>query len=190
MPGVRSTMPCRFCACSACISACTRMRSSMSSTSGAVLHQQVTSPAWRSTSAGWLARGGRSARTGVEPTASARRGMAGAYRRGPDRSPALRARRALLGLAALTAAKRTVSPGRSWPSFQQFGWPAPRPGRRSRPGWGRRAEDDRHVAGEVDGADGVGVVVDVGGVQAGLAPVGRAHSGLGPIRRTPVRLEL
>ena len=32
-----------------------------------------------------------------------------------------------------------------------------------------RAEDDRHVAGEVHGADGVRVVVDVRGVKAGLA---------------------
>ena len=34
------------------------------------------------------------------------------------------------------------------------------------------AEDDRHVAGEVDGADRVGVVVDVRRMQAGLAAVG------------------
>src|SRR5262245_29494328 len=34
------------------------------------------------------------------------------------------------------------------------------------------AEDDRHVAGEVDGADGVGVVVDVRRMQAGIAAVG------------------
>ena len=34
------------------------------------------------------------------------------------------------------------------------------------------AEDDRHVAGEVDGADRVGVVVDVRGVQPRLAAVG------------------
>ena len=33
------------------------------------------------------------------------------------------------------------------------------------------AEDDRHVAGEIDGADGVGVVVEVGGMQARLAAV-------------------
>ncbi len=34
------------------------------------------------------------------------------------------------------------------------------------------AEDDRHVAGEIDGADGIGVVVDVRRVQPGLAAVG------------------
>ncbi len=34
------------------------------------------------------------------------------------------------------------------------------------------AEDDRHVAGEVDGADGIGVVVEVGRMQAGLAAIG------------------
>ena len=38
------------------------------------------------------------------------------------------------------------------------------------------AEDDGEVAGEVDGADGVGVVVDVGRVQAGLAAVGAGQS--------------
>ena len=42
-----------------------------------------------------------------------------------------------------------------------------------------RAEQDGHVAGEVDGADGVGVVVDVRGVQAGLAAVGAGPLGLG-----------
>ncbi len=34
-----------------------------------------------------------------------------------------------------------------------------------------RPQDDRHVAGEVDRAHGIGVVVDVGGVQPRLAPV-------------------
>ncbi len=33
------------------------------------------------------------------------------------------------------------------------------------------AEDDGHVAGEVDGADGVGVVVNVGRMQAGFAAI-------------------
>ena len=40
------------------------------------------------------------------------------------------------------------------------------------------AEQDRHVAGEVDGADGVGVVVDVRRVQPGLAAVGPRPVGL------------
>jgi len=34
-----------------------------------------------------------------------------------------------------------------------------------------RAEDDRHVAGEIDRADGIGVVVDVGRMQARFAAV-------------------
>jgi hypothetical protein len=33
------------------------------------------------------------------------------------------------------------------------------------------AEDDRHVAGEIDRADGVGVVVEVGRMETGLAAV-------------------
>ncbi len=41
------------------------------------------------------------------------------------------------------------------------------------------AEDDGHVAGEIDRADGVGVVVDVGRVQAGLAAVAAGPLGLG-----------
>ena len=50
------------------------------------------------------------------------------------------------------------------------------------------SQNDRHVAGEIDRADGVGVVVNVGGMQACLAAVGaRPLRRLGPIRRTPVR---
>ena len=41
------------------------------------------------------------------------------------------------------------------------------------------AEDDGHVAGEIDGADGVGVVVNVGGVQAGFAAIAARPRGLG-----------
>ncbi len=41
------------------------------------------------------------------------------------------------------------------------------------------AEQDGHVAGEVDGADGVGVVVNVGGMQARLAAIGPRPLGLG-----------
>ena len=40
-------------------------------------------------------------------------------------------------------------------------------------------EDDGHVAGEIDRADGVGVVVNVGGVQAGFAAVFARPFGLG-----------
>ena len=41
-------------------------------------------------------------------------------------------------------------------------------------------EDDRHVAGEIHGADRVGVVVDVGRMQAGFAAVGTSPLGLWP----------
>ena len=34
-----------------------------------------------------------------------------------------------------------------------------------------RAEDDRHVAGKIDFTDGIGVVVDIGRVQAGFAAI-------------------
>ncbi len=52
------------------------------------------------------------------------------------------------------------------------------------------AEDDRHVAGEVERADRVAVVVDVRRVQTGFAAVARAQTGFGPTSRTPVRLLL
>ncbi|MNN48206.1 hypothetical protein D3C76_742590 [compost metagenome] len=42
------------------------------------------------------------------------------------------------------------------------------------------AEDDGHVAGEIHRTDGVWVVVDVRGVQPGLAAVGAYPFGLGP----------
>ena len=86
-------------------------------------------------------------------------------------------------------AKRTVSPGRSWPIFHsRFG--RDHRGRADEAAEARAvgAEDDRHVAGEIDRADGVGVVVDVGGMQARLAAVGagparlradQAHAGAG-----------
>ncbi len=47
------------------------------------------------------------------------------------------------------------------------------------------AEDHRHVAREVDGADGVGVVVDVGGMQAGLAAVAPCPLRLRPDQAHP-----
>ena len=53
-----------------------------------------------------------------------------------------------------------------------------------------RTEDDRHVAGEVDGAEGVGVVVDVRGMRPGVAAVLARPPRRGPSRRMPVREEL
>ena len=62
-----------------------------------------------------------------------------------------------------------------------------------------RPKDDRHVAGEVDGADGIGIVVDVRRMQAGLAAVGarpcrfrsdQAHAGTaGVVVHLPCRGE-
>ena len=40
------------------------------------------------------------------------------------------------------------------------------------------AEDYRHVASEIDGADGVGVIVNVGRMQAGFAAVFTGPNGL------------
>ncbi len=43
-----------------------------------------------------------------------------------------------------------------------------------------RAEDDGHVAGKVDGADGIGVVVEIGGVEPRLAAIGARPAGRRP----------
>jgi hypothetical protein len=82
--------------------------------------------------------------------------------------------------------KRTVSPAFIWPSFHNsadnYGGTD-----ESAEAWAIRTKQDRHVAGEVDGSDCIGVVVNIRGMQAGFAAVFRAHSGLGPTRRIPVR---
>ena len=70
-------------------------------------------------------------------------------------------------------------PGCSWPIFHSSACDDRRRADEAAEARAVGAEDDRHVAGEVDGADGVGVVVDVGRVQAGLAAVGARPLGLG-----------
>ena len=52
------------------------------------------------------------------------------------------------------------------------------------------AEDDRHVTGDVDRADGVAVSWMFDGCRPASPPSSRAHRGRGPISRTPVRAEL
>ena len=100
------------------------------------------------------------------------------------------ARVARLGVGR-AGTKRTVSPGLSWPIFHSSACDDDDGADEAAEARAVGAEDDRHVAGEVDGADGVGVVVDVRRMQAGLAAVACAPTrGFGPIRRTPVRLEL
>ncbi len=73
--------------------------------------------------------------------------------------------------ASETARKRTWSPGRSWPIFHSSACDDGSGTDEAAEARAVGAEDHGHVAGEIDGADGVGVVVDVGGVQAGFAAV-------------------
>ena len=68
--------------------------------------------------------------------------------------------------------KRTLSPGRSCPIFHSS---LVDDGHRADESAEARAvgpENHRHVAGEIDAADGVGVVVNVGRMQSRLAAVG------------------
>ena len=139
-------------------------------------------PSGRTRPAGCRRRcGGRSPRRVVAARRAGEHAGVGVRRRARDAAPARRAgspaRRAIAPARRAASARHgheahACRPARSWPSFH-----------RSRRDDGRRAdeaaearavgaEDDRHVAGEVDRADGVGVVVDVRRVQAGLAAVG------------------
>ena len=81
--------------------------------------------------------------------------------------------------AGVRRVKRTLSPGRSWPIFHSSACTmvdrADEAAERRAVG----AEDHRHVAGEIDGADGIGVVVDVARMQSRLAAVGARPAGLG-----------
>ena len=157
--------------CTACISACTRKRSSRSSDIGAVFDQHVAVAL-------------RGDRRPAGPSSRRRRTIAA------DRAsstPTGAMPRPATGRPARSRPRGSarVSPGLSWPIFHS----SVRSRRADEAAEARtvRAEDDRHVAGEVHGADRIGVVVDVRGMQAGFAAVGARPSGFGPIRRTPVR---
>ena len=76
--------------------------------------------------------------------------------------------------------KRMRSPGRKLPHFPELRLHHAGGADEAAEARAIRAEDDRHVAGEIDRADGVGVVVDVRRMQAGLAAVAP-----GPIRLRP-----
>ena len=117
------------------------------------------------------ARGAR-ARIGLGASAAgARRRPARACREVATNSGFLVALRPACAVSSSTTSKRTCRPARAGPSFQRSAWITTN-GQTKPPREGPSGpEDDRHVAGEVDGADGVGVVMDVRGVQAGLAAV-------------------
>ena len=140
--------------------ACTRIRSAEVEHHLAVLDEQVVVAAASPGDRGSTAPASRRPRTPSSPLAGAARadgtGRPAQRRRAPPRRP---------------TTKRTVSPGRSWPSFQRS---ALTHGRRADEPAERRAvgtEDDRHVAREVDRADAVRGVVDVGGCRPASPPV-------------------
>ena len=153
-------------------SACTRKRSSRSSTMGPYSTSRYASPAWRIDDRAARRRRRRrdARRIGVARAGAARRGVPARRAASRSRAPARAQRAARLRRATRHEAHAVA------------GLAAGRSSRARRCDDRRRAdeaaearavgaEDDRHVAGEVDGADGVGVVVDVGRVQAGLAAV-------------------
>ena len=74
--------------------------------------------------------------------------------------------------ASSTRTKRTRSPGLQLADLPELGADDRRRADEAAEARPVGAEDDRHVAGEVDGADRVGVVVDVRRMQAGFAAVG------------------
>ena len=81
--------------------------------------------------------------------------------------------------SASARTKRTLSPGEAGPFSRDRAW-STTAGQTKPPSEGPSGpEQDRHVAGEIDGADGIGVVVDVGGMQPGLAAIGARPGGLG-----------
>ena len=92
------------------------------------------------------------------------------------------------GLGWRKRAEADLVAGRNWPIFHSSA--CDDGGRADEAAEARAvgAEDHRHVAGEIDGADGVGVVVDVGRMQSGFAAVAARPVGFGPIRRMPVRV--
>ena len=98
--------------------------------------------------------------------------------------------------ASVIQRKRTVSPGLSWPIFHSSACDDGRRADEAAEARAVRPEDHRHVAGEIDRADGVGVVVDVGRMQPGLAAIAarplrlgadQAHAGAaGVVMHLPV----
>ena len=74
-------------------------------------------------------------------------------------------------VASERARKRTESPGLQLADLPQLGLDDGRRANEAAEAGAVGAENHRHVAGEIDGADGVGVVVNVGRMQSGFAAV-------------------
>ena len=115
--------------------------------------------------------------TACRPAPVAAAGIATAVERSP--SPRLR-RRAGAPRRATRRRSARVRPALSWPIFQSSAVDDGRGADEAAEARPVGTQDDRHVAGEVDRADGVGVVVDVRRVQPASPPSGRAQRGLGP----------
>ncbi len=175
--GVISMMPGRRSARRPASSAWTRKRRLRSSTLGPYSTSRYLSPSARSTTAGATA-GGRGPGTGSALRGWARLGFGATRRQAFARACVeLGFHGSGLGFARPRGSGRCRR-ACSWPIFQSSacddGGGADEAAQAGTVG----AEDDRHVAGEIDRADGVGVVVDVGGVQAGFAAIASRPCGL------------
>ena len=155
------------------IRAWTRKRRSRSSTGGPILDQQVARRRPGGTTTVGISRPLAQDRRSIGRRRGAARWQRGAGRRRQvGDGGVLRAARRRWPAPASTRRKRTRVAG-----LQLARSSTARPatmvaGQTKPPRLGPSGpEDDRHVAGEVDRADGVGVVVDVGRMQPGLAAV-------------------
>lgn len=102
MPGVMSVMPGSLAADTASISACTRIRSARSSCMGPNSTSRLSSPLRRYVTS--------ASRASTPPSAISARSATG---------EAAGVRRSRAASGTVTGTKRTVSPGRSCPSFQR-----------------------------------------------------------------------
>ena len=122
-----------------------------------------------------LGAGGDDAIVGARFVVSRRRGGNRAERR--DLRVLLR--EALRGLGGREAREADFVAGAKLPHLPQLGLRdggrADEPAERGTIG----SENDRHVAGEIDSADSIGIVVNVARMQPGLAAVGARPAGLG-----------
>ena len=175
----------RICrATSASCSAWTRKRSARSSTGGPYSINRLASPSWRITTAGRSSRAAAVDSTG-EPGATDVARFVGAAGAAEDAAEsvsmacALRAR-ALARLVEGDGNEADHVARLELAHLPELGLDDGGGTDEAAQAGAVGAEQDRHVAGEVDGADGVGVVVDVRRVQAGLAAVGARPARLRP----------
>jgi hypothetical protein len=99
------------------------------------------------------------------------------------------ARRQPPGGGNIHATKRTLSPAFSWPSCQ-IGFDHRDRADKAPEARAIRAEDHRHIAGKINRANGIRVIVNIRRMQPRFAAAVTGPLRFRPISRTPVRLEL